>query len=367
MDPEEAPQESEREPPSLRATTSVPPPPRRAPRMRLAALAIGAAAIATLGVVEGARLASASREGPPPVLESWPAAARARYAPPSPPPPRADADLDRDGHSWCSDGALVVLPDFASADGAFDVVVHFHGTTEVVTQSLAAVKLNAVAIVFNLGIGSGVYETRFAYGPRLDDVLDLARAALEKRGLATPHVRRVALSAFSAGFGGVLGLLERPDGAHGMDEIDAVMLLDGLHAGFDEHHAIDLRRIEPLIAFARAATRGEKLFYVTHSDIGTYEYASTHATSDAVLAELGVTRQDGGEKPASPDLPVLRSPSVQRDLRPLEPLSHAEKGSFFVRGYAGDRAENHLSHLDQMGATALPELAKRWSRDAAHR
>lgn len=270
---------------------------------------------------------------------------------------RADAAFTRDGSTLCAGGTLVVLPDFASVDGKFDLVVHFHGASDLVGQSFGAAKLNAVVVVFNVGISSGSYRDRFTYAPMFTAVLDHARSLMQQRHLRDASVRRVALSAFSAGFGAVERVLQNPGV---LDSIDAVLLLDGIHTSYDEKRKLDLRPIEPFLTFARAAAKNDKLFFITHSEIPTFEYGSTHATTDLLLDDLGLERQAGGDVPAMPDLPAMGYAVAREKLRPLEPLSHAETGGFFVRGYAGAKPENHLSHLLQMASTAAPALAARW-------
>jgi hypothetical protein len=272
---------------------------------------------------------------------------------------RADQNLDREGRSPCAGGTLMVLPDFESSDGTYDLVVHFHGASDLVKQSYAAVKLNAVLCVFNLGTGSGVYDDHFIYKPRFDQVLELATLAMQKRGLQGPKVGRVALSAFSAGVSAIDRILERPSG---MKEIDAVIVLDGLHASYDEHKKLDMRRIDPLVKFAELAARGDKLAFITHSEIPTLSYASTHETADALLQHLEMKRSPGGEAPALPPLAALGNERSRKELSVLEPTSHAQKGRLYVRGYAGIKAEHHRSHLHQMATTGLPLLAERWRR-----
>jgi hypothetical protein len=282
--------------------------------------------------------------------------------PPPPPPPGAttapaDADLDREGHSLCAGGYLVVLPDFASADGAFDLVIHAHGTSDLVAQSAAVPKLDGVVVAFNLGVGSGVYDTFFGFKPRFGIIVEQAEVVMAKRGLHGARVRRIALSGFSAGFAGVERMLEQP-GA--IERVDAVLLYDALHAGYDEHHRIDFRRIEAVAKLAGLAIQGDKLFFATHSEIPNFEYASTRATADALLASLGVERRPGGDTPASIALPALGGAAGNELEHPLVPLSMAEKGGLTVRGFAGGRAEDHLAHLHQMATTGFPKLAERW-------
>jgi hypothetical protein len=271
--------------------------------------------------------------------------------------PRADAELVRDGRSSCAGGALFVLPDFASADGAFDLVVHFHGATDLLVQSLAAVKLNAVVVVVNLGLSSRSYEDAFGYTELFSVVLEQAKQVMAKRHLRDPSIRRIALSAFSAGFGAVKRVLDRTGV---FEQVDAVLLYDGIHTSYDEHKRLDLRPLQSLLAFARAAVHGDKLFFVTHSEIPTLDYGSTRQTTDLLLEALSVSRVPGGDTPAWPDLPAVRTGVPLNDRRPLSPRSHAESGGLFVRGYKGDRALDHGPHLLQMASTALPKLAERW-------
>jgi hypothetical protein len=366
MSPPAAPRRSvEADPPSLRATTSIPPPPARArsgARRWLAGGLVGALVVTGL-VLGGSQHAKNHTEAEHAVVVPSPTPSATLDPDPAPTPApaataiRADAALDREGHTLCAGGTLVVLPDFTSADGKFDLVIHAHGASDLVAQSAATTKLDGVIVAFSLGVGSGVYDAFFGWKPRFGIIVEQAEAVMEKRGLHGAKVRRIALGAFSAGFGGVERMLEQP-GA--IERVDSVLLYDALHAGYDEHHEIDFRRIEAVTTFAGLAVRGEKLFFATHSDIGTFEYASTHATADALLASFGVARRPGGDTPASIALPALGGEAGYKLEHPLEPLSVAEKGGLTVRGFAGDKAEDHLAHLHQMATTGFPKLAERW-------
>src|SRR5262249_36783131 len=133
----------------------------------------------------------------------------------------------------------------------------------------------------------------------------------------------------------------------------------GMHASYDEHKKIDMRRIEPLVSFARLAANGDKLFFVTHSEIPTLAYVSTNETASALLDLLGVERKAGGDTPSMPHLPALGGPRAEKDPPALEPRPQAERGGLSVRGYAGARAETPLPPLHQMATTAPPPLAAR--------
>jgi hypothetical protein len=270
---------------------------------------------------------------------------------------RADADLDRASLNPLSTGFVILPPSFNSADGAYDLVVHFHGHTKLVEESFVHAGVNAVLAIVNLGLGSAAYDAQFATRFALPVVLDRAQATLEKRGLKHGKLRRLALSAFSAGYGAVRGVLNQPALA---ERVDAVLLLDGLHTGFmPRDHSLDEGRLAPFLRFAKQAAAGKKLFSITHSEITPNgDYASTRATTDALLAHVGASRVHGD---GAPELPALASLVNVKKLVPFVQRSEAQKGCLHVRGFAGTEEPDHIMHMAEMSVTVLPELARYWA------
>jgi hypothetical protein len=280
-------------------------------------------------------------------------------------PPRADAALVRERRSPIAGGLLMIPPAFQSLDGAYDLVIHFHGNTDLVEEGFVTSGIGAVLVTMNLGNGSGVYEERYANALVLPDVLERVQATMEKRGLAHARLRRLALTAWSAGYGAVLEVLSRPALA---DKVDAVILLDGIHVGYRAGTSEpQLDRLAPFERFAREAMDGKRLFTITHSDITPLgHYAGTRVTTDALLRSLGLDRQRGGDAPAMPVLHSIDGVIARKKIVPLVPETFVEKGELRVRGYAGDQPEDHIAHLIHMASAALPDLAARW-RDAGGR
>lgn len=291
-----------------------------------------------------------------------PAAAEAEgvVARPAPVAPRADATLARAFRSPIAGGLLAIPPAFESKDGAYDLVIHFHGNTDLVEESFFISKLDAVVVILNLGNGSGAYEDRFANPGALPEMIDRAQTTLEKRGLAHARLRRLALTAWSAGYGAVLKVLEQPALAR---RVDAVILLDGIHVGYQPGaHDLILERLAPFERFAREAVRGEKLFSITHSNITPIgSYAGTHETTNALLRQVGVERSPGGDAPPMPVLHSIEGVIAKKRILPLVPETVARQGGLVVRGYTGDQAEDHIAHIVHMSVTALPDLIARWS------
>ncbi len=240
---------------------------------------------------------------------------------------RADAALVRDHRSPFFGGVFTLPPAFSSKDGAYDLVIHFHGNTDLVEESYALSGLNAAVVILNLGNGSGVYEDHFANTLALPDVLARAQTTMEKRGLAHAHLRRLALTAWSAGYGAVMKVLDQPALA---EKVDAVLLLDGIHVGYGPGGELQLERLAPFERFAREAVEGKKLFYITHSDIlpigPNGRYAGTHETTDALLRAVGVTRSMGGQTPVAPTLHSIEGVIAKKKLVPLTPESFADQG-----------------------------------------
>lgn len=275
---------------------------------------------------------------------------------------RADASFKREGRTYISGGLLMVPPSFSSSDGQYDIVFHFHGNTELVAESFA--RVNAVLMIFNLGTGSAVYEQHFASPAVFGDILRRIRADLEKRGLENAQFRRIALSAWSAGYGSVHALLRHQEW---VKSIDAVLLADGLHCGFGSDKKVNLSLIKPFVRFAKLAYEHKKLFSIAHSEIAsTPTSAGPQETVDALLNWLHIRRLPFNQEPALPSFDAARKAVADEFWIPLSPETKAEMGGFIVRGYGGQKEEHHMMHLIQISETVLPDLLSWWSKKSSN-
>jgi hypothetical protein len=323
----------------------------------LATVVTVAAAMLTWGLSE----ATASL-----AVAGWPQLARPRTQELSPSASatvaRADALLKRGRHVRVADGVLYVPTSFASEDGAFDLIMHFHGNTDVVEQSVAAASVNALVHVTNLGDGSGPYEAAFQEPNTFTIMLDRIEQRAAMQGLRNAKVRRITLSSWSAGYGALFYILQH---RRHRERIDAVLMMDSLHAKYRDEKTREILdvSVEPFVAFAKHAAGAGKLFVLTHSEVVTYGYANTTEASDAVLASLGARRNQGAAGKVSPhasiDAAILTTvPSnVRRDLHAT---GAAHLGNLHVLGYTGHEKEDHIAHLIHMSQTVLAPLAKHW-------
>jgi hypothetical protein len=286
-----------------------------------------------------------------------------------PPPLPENAELADDlvgppsaepGRTNVGRGVLSIPKTFtATGDGSFDLVIHFHGNTELALASYEVALLDAVVLVVNLGNGSGVYEDHYANPESLERVFERVPKIVQARGLENARIRHVALVGWSAGYGAIIKALgHRPH----FDRVDAIVLLDGLHTsylpGTDQVDGAPITNVE---RFMEQAKRGEKLAVLTHSNIRPSGYLGVRETADFLLGRLGVERHEASAQTTLPQFRAAVGVLPRDELRALELRSEARMGSLVVRGFGGDSAAHHISHLLQMSEIALPELAKWWA------
>lgn len=278
----------------------------------------------------------------------------------NPAPPRADAHFVRWYRAPLAGGLLTFPPSFASEDGAYDLVIHFNGNTDLVEESYGYAGVNAVVMILNLGVGSGLYEDRFADPEAFRLILARVQSVMEARGLRSPRLGRIALSSWSSGYGGVLEVLHNDSL---FERIDAVVLFDSIHCGivpWSKQPKPD--QIDPIRRFARKAAEGRALLSITHSEIETYGYLNAHLTTDLILDAVGLRRAPASTPQPMPALHAMIGVLPKAQMLPLPPLTEAHLGDLHVRGYRGDGPVTHMMHLVQMSTTALPDLVAYWRR-----
>ncbi|WP_437814507.1 hypothetical protein [Sorangium sp. So ce1078] len=271
-------------------------------------------------------------------------------------------EIRHDGYASIRGGVLFTPETFRPTGSSYDLLLHFHGNTQLVRESAEVAGLNAAVAVINLGIGSGAYEDLYAQPGMFESLLADIDRALAQRGLPTPRLRRVALSSWSAGYGAVAKILEL---RRGIEALDAILVTDGIHCGFVPGHPSGLNNLQ-LASFARAAqlaASGQMLFTITHSEIDPIAYASSSATADYLLgAAAGHPVERASSVEAPPHLRLRAAEgAVSRKLeKQMIPTTEASVGELRVRGFRGNTPEHHMAHLLQMASTVLPELVERW-------
>lgn len=233
-------------------------------------------------------------------------------------------------------------------DGGFDLVVHFHGH-EPIRKEFVKVARGQVLVGIDLGIGSGPYDDAFAAPDAFPRLLRSVEEAMKKHsGREKVHVRKIALSSWSAGYGAISEILRQPIAS----KIDAVILLDSLHAGYTDaaKHAVNGVQIAHFVERARAAASGHGFMFLSHSSIVPPGYASTTEVARYVVGELG-----GRERSAR-----------RHDVLGLELLSRYDRGNFHVRGYAGNDKPDHCAQIGLFADVLKVHVLPRWHTPAGH-
>ncbi len=234
---------------------------------------------------------------------------------------------------------------FHAANGSYDVVVHFHGMHEAQDTNVERTHLNAVVVSVNLGMGSGPYEDAFRDPAALTRILNATDHHVDKSGRAPgARVGRIALSAWSAGYGAVSALLRDPAT---VKRIDAVLLADGLHSGYSDERkrVVNEAPLAKYAKIAEAAFRGEKLFVLTHSSIPTYGYPSAGETIGTLLKITSTPK-------------TVNATVGPRNMRQIY---ESHRGAFHVKGFEGQGVKDHIDHIWGMNETMLPYLRDRWN------
>jgi hypothetical protein len=224
-------------------------------------------------------------------------------------------------------------------------MIHFHGHEPARKEWVKAMN-RPVFVATTLGTGSGPYESTFRDPGAFDRLLKTIEEAVSTE-VRRAKVRRLGLSAWSAGYGAVQEILRQPAWR---DRVDTVVLLDGLHAGY-LGDGLNEAQLEPFVRFAKKAAANKALMVVSHSSIIPPGYASTTETANFLIHELG-----GRPRQAKPRA---------SDPMGLDLLARFDKGAFHVRGYAGGSELDHCAHLGLYRDILSVHVLPRWSAPRA--
>jgi hypothetical protein len=244
---------------------------------------------------------------------------------------------------------LYLAPWFSTRHATYDLIVHFHGLGKLQEGNLERSQINAAVVSINLGVGTDGYSNAFRDPQSFQRVLAEAQEEIEKSGRAPgARLRRVALSAWSAGFVSVAKIMSDPANA---EKVDAVLLADGFFTSFTnlKKRVINTASLERFVALVDAASKGQKLFAITHTAIPTSDYPSVEETV-AKLLELTSN---------------AKTPSLGVGPRNMHETYTVDRGAFHVKGYEGVTAGDHIKQITAMGETLYPYLKTRWAEEDA--
>jgi len=242
-------------------------------------------------------------------------------------------------------GAELYLPTwFSPRRGSYDLVVHFHGLGKLQEGNLDRSQLNVAVVSINMGVGTDHYANAFRDPQSFEKLVVDAQEEITKSGRAPgAKVKRIALSAWSAGFVSVAKIMSEPSN---VEKIDAVLLADGFFTSFTnlKKRVINTASLERFVTLVDSASKGEKLFAITHSSIPTQDYPSVEETVAKLLELTSSTK----------------TPSTNVGPRNMHETYVVDRGAFHVKGYEGVTAGDHIKQINAMGETLYPYLKTRW-------
>jgi hypothetical protein len=284
---------------------------------------------------------------------------------PPPPPPARNASIPREPQidsptrleattpyraKLAQKGAELYLPPwFSPTHGGYDLIVHFHGLGRLQEANIAHAELDVAVVSVNLGVGTDAYGAAFRDPAAFQKLLAETQDEIDKSGRGRgAHLRRLALSAWSAGFVSVARIMSDPQMA---ERVDAVLLADGIFTSFTDlkHRTMNTEPLEKFVRLAAAATQGNKLFAITHTTIPTADYPSTLEVVGKLLEMTG--NEKAPPRAAAPD--------------GMHEIYEVDRGSFHVKGFEGVTARDHIQQIHAMGETIYPYLRARWSGDGS--
>ncbi len=230
------------------------------------------------------------------------------------------------------------------ADGNFNVMFHFHGH-EPIRKEWVQVMDRTVLVAVTLGVSSRPYVSAFGSSKRFEALVSSVEKAVAKHiGKKKAHARNIGLSSWSAGYGALARILNQ---RYGKRRVDTVVVLDGMHTSYRNGRA-SASQLAPFTAFARAAAKGRKHMFVSHSSIVPPGYASSTETANLLIHQIGA-------RPA-------RAHKRASDPMGLELISRFSRGNLHVRGFAGNDKMDHCAHIGLFRDVLKVHVRPRWER-----
>ncbi len=236
-------------------------------------------------------------------------------------------------------------------DMGYDVIVHFNGG-DAARKLLTQVAKGVVLVTVDRANGGG-YANAVATKEALPALKSSIESGLRRHsGSEQAHIRHLGISAWSAGTQAVDKQL-----SHGLDGLDAVVILDGLHGAWklgapreQKSSSLDARFVKHELEALRRAQQGELIVVLTHSRVNPGVFPSTFATAASMLEELG-----------------LRPTAVEPGEEPYGKTSTLDVKGLHVWGFAGNDVKAHCSQLMQLGSIVSELIEPAWGTPAMDR
>lgn len=219
------------------------------------------------------------------------------------------------------DAGTLFIPQAIVDQKKAPLLVFMHGGAWI--PEVAAARHGMAVLVIQRGDG---YRVLFEKEGAFEALVDAAAAK------AVLRWTQITVSGWSAGCQGIRAMLRHESAVR---RIDRVLMIDGIHTSYTDgkpgplESKIDSDVLRPIAAFAREAIAGRKTMLITHSEIFPGTFASTTETAEWLLRELGINRRA-----------ILAWGPMK-----TQQLSEAKSGAFYLLGFAGNSAPDHVDQL----------------------
>ncbi|MBU2444413.1 MAG: T9SS type A sorting domain-containing protein [Bacteroidetes bacterium] len=225
--------------------------------------------------------------------------------------------------------AQLFIPDYyvRPVNDSIILVFHFHSASWAAEDQIYKARANAILFNIHLGSLSSPYQNYFTTQTNFQKILDTCLSVIKTNGImANPKIKKLILTSFSAGYAGLREILKSP--AY-YDKIDVINLADGLHSNSDP--GTMAVQMKDFLQFAKDSRDKKKIMIMTHSSIPTSGYQSTTQTANYLISGIGSTR-----------VTYSSFDGIGNQT------SKCDTGSFRLKGYTGQTADDHMKHLYAM-------------------
>jgi hypothetical protein len=233
----------------------------------------------------------------------------------------------------------VYIPLKTAKHSTADLLIHFHGSKNLVNYAAEQYHGHLIAVTVNLGAGSYVYKHPFASDSTMfHQILDSLKTRINEKLHHLVQFHHIIVSAWSAGYGAVRAILGAP---WNRKKIDGILLLDALYASYvpegkvlAKGGRIDSTEYVNFLKYIRLTVRkhAKKKFLFTYSQIFPGTFVSTKESAHYLLQKLGIKIH-----------PVLKWGPMG-----MQQLSDAGKNNFEIMGFAGNSAPDHVDHIESL-------------------
>lgn len=250
------------------------------------------------------------------------------------------------------ENVLYAPASLALRDGRFDLIVHFKGKPQTTIDALEQSGIPAVIVNVDLKVDSVAthstdYRSAYEDVAAFDHLIAFAEREVRRSGrvgTSNASVGRIAISAWSAGYGAAREIMQR---RADVARVDALLLVDGFYGDWENKRArtVDPEDVAATLGFARRAKSGEKLFVLTHTALDFRAYAGGAEAADVLLRYLALEK--------------VPSQAGQRRAGAKEQYAVEVEGLHVV-GFKGQKFADHVAQHRAMGAVHYGELRKYW-------